>query len=404
MLTETSLGRPMDDALVEMADRVGSEDLEFVITAVTIQRQVGGSLAGIFDLVADTIRQRQQFARKIRSSPRWDGCPRTSLVGAAVLHRRRAHADEPGVHGPALHTPTGHMLIVIGLLMMGFGSSSSRKSSPLGADHMAAALSRDPVARRRRLPGRRSRHASVAPAAHVAAAVQRDYGRRRRVAGEQARFHDRVLVPRRCSGSRRLAVPAQSARHGRDARAHGCSPPASAGASPRQTFLAAKGALAVGGASFGLVVGGDRRRSGRLRVRPLLRQRAGFMIPSFLVTMRTKRRREELRAQLPDALDLLAVSVEAGLGFDGAITKLTEHMEGALTEELPLTLERDADRREPPRARSRSSPSARPRPRWRASRARSSRPTSSASRSAGSCASRRRTRASGGRPPPRSAR
>src|SRR5438132_3199953 len=67
VLTETSLGRSMDEALQEMADRVGSKDVEFVITAVTIQRQVGGSLAGIFDLVADTVRQRQQFARKIKS-------------------------------------------------------------------------------------------------------------------------------------------------------------------------------------------------------------------------------------------------------------------------------------------------------------------------------------------------
>ena len=37
------------------------------ITAVTIQRQVGGSLAGLFDMVADTVRQRQQFARKIKA-------------------------------------------------------------------------------------------------------------------------------------------------------------------------------------------------------------------------------------------------------------------------------------------------------------------------------------------------
>ena len=58
----------------------------------------------------------------------------------------------------------------------------------------------------------------------------------------------------------------------------------------------------------------------------------------MIVSMKTRSRREELRAQLPDALDLLAVSVEAGLGFDGAITKLTEHMEGALIEELSLTL------------------------------------------------------------------
>ena len=41
---------------------------------------------------------------------------------------------------------------------------------------------------------------------------------------------------------------------------------------------------------------------------------------------------------MPDALDLLAVSVEAGLGFDGAVVKLTEHMTGPLAEEFSLTL------------------------------------------------------------------
>ena len=54
--------------------------------------------------------------------------------------------------------------------------------------------------------------------------------------------------------------------------------------------------------------------------------------------MKAKGRREKIRADLPDALDLLAVSVEAGLGFDGAIAKLTEHMEGPLAEEFGLTL------------------------------------------------------------------
>jgi len=41
---------------------------------------------------------------------------------------------------------------------------------------------------------------------------------------------------------------------------------------------------------------------------------------------------------MPDALDLLAVSVEAGLGFDGAIMKLMDHMKGPLAEEFALTL------------------------------------------------------------------
>src|SRR5262249_32279665 len=67
VLTESKLGRPMDEALADMAQRVGSKDFTFVITAVTIQRQIGGSLAGLFDMVAETVRQRQQFARKVKS-------------------------------------------------------------------------------------------------------------------------------------------------------------------------------------------------------------------------------------------------------------------------------------------------------------------------------------------------
>ncbi len=41
---------------------------------------------------------------------------------------------------------------------------------------------------------------------------------------------------------------------------------------------------------------------------------------------------------MPDALDLLAVSVEAGLGFDGAVTELTEFMHGPLIDESGMTL------------------------------------------------------------------
>jgi tight adherence protein C len=45
-----------------------------------------------------------------------------------------------------------------------------------------------------------------------------------------------------------------------------------------------------------------------------------------------------VQAALPDALDLLAVSVEAGLGFDAAIAKLVEHMHGPLIDEFGLAL------------------------------------------------------------------
>jgi tight adherence protein C len=57
-----------------------------------------------------------------------------------------------------------------------------------------------------------------------------------------------------------------------------------------------------------------------------------------VLNSKTKSRREKIKIDLPDALDLLAVSVEAGLGFDGAVVKVTENMEGALVEELSLAL------------------------------------------------------------------
>jgi tight adherence protein C len=64
----------------------------------------------------------------------------------------------------------------------------------------------------------------------------------------------------------------------------------------------------------------------------------GFIGPDYIVNSKIKSRQEKIRSQLPDALDLLAVSVEAGLGFDGAVAKLTESLAGPLIDEFNLTL------------------------------------------------------------------
>jgi tight adherence protein C len=64
----------------------------------------------------------------------------------------------------------------------------------------------------------------------------------------------------------------------------------------------------------------------------------GFIGPDYIVNSKIKSRQEKIRAQLPDALDLLAVSVEAGLGFDSAVSKLTDSLEGPLIDEFNLTL------------------------------------------------------------------
>jgi tight adherence protein C len=65
---------------------------------------------------------------------------------------------------------------------------------------------------------------------------------------------------------------------------------------------------------------------------------AGFVLPDMYVNTRARSRRALMQRQLPDALDILAVSVEAGLGFDAAITKLGQHMQGPLVEQFMLVL------------------------------------------------------------------
>ena len=103
-------------------------------------------------------------------------------------------------------------------------------------------------------------------------------------------------------------------------------------------FLAVKGALAIGGILFGAVFGGSLSGGFPAVLGAITFGAAGFFVPDLFVSMRARRRRDRIRAELPDALDLLTVSVEAGLGFDGALSKLTEHMQGPLAEECALTL------------------------------------------------------------------
>ncbi|HEY6031070.1 MAG TPA: type II secretion system F family protein [Gaiellaceae bacterium] len=102
-------------------------------------------------------------------------------------------------------------------------------------------------------------------------------------------------------------------------------------------FLAAKGAAALVGAIFGFALGSTGGAVGGFLL-ALAGTGAGFIAPEVLVSTRIRSRREAVKSDLPDTLDLLAVSVEAGLGFDGAIAKVTEHMDGALAEELALVL------------------------------------------------------------------
>jgi tight adherence protein B len=127
VLTEARLGRPMEEALSDMAARVGSKDLDFVITAVTIQTQIGGSMAGLFDMVAEAVRQRQQFARKIKGLTAMGRASAYVLVGLPFVTALIITLINPSFMDPLYHTSMGHFLIGLGLVMMAFGSLILKK-------------------------------------------------------------------------------------------------------------------------------------------------------------------------------------------------------------------------------------------------------------------------------------
>jgi tight adherence protein B len=66
VVAEIRLGRPIDDALTAMAERVASPDLRWAVIAVNVQREVGGNLAEVLDIVANTVRERAYIRRQIR--------------------------------------------------------------------------------------------------------------------------------------------------------------------------------------------------------------------------------------------------------------------------------------------------------------------------------------------------
>jgi tight adherence protein B len=66
-LRDTAMGASVEQALTALNDRVGSPDFDIVITAIMIQRSVGGNLAEILDNVAHTMRERERIRGEIRT-------------------------------------------------------------------------------------------------------------------------------------------------------------------------------------------------------------------------------------------------------------------------------------------------------------------------------------------------
>lgn len=121
VLRENKVGIPLEDALAGLSRRVNSPDLDLVITAVLIQRQVGGNLAEIVEKIGQTIRNRLQLLGQVRAltaQGRLSGWIVSALpVGLGLI----LHGVNPDYLQPLFRHPLGWMMLGVGVVMQAVG-------------------------------------------------------------------------------------------------------------------------------------------------------------------------------------------------------------------------------------------------------------------------------------------
>lgn len=121
-LADTGIGRPLDDALNDMADRIRSKEFRFVLNAVTIQREVGGNLAEILETVSGTVRQRHHFHDKVRGLTAMGRLSAIVLVSLPFVTALALTLLERDYLVPLFETSTGRAMVIAGLVMLAVGA------------------------------------------------------------------------------------------------------------------------------------------------------------------------------------------------------------------------------------------------------------------------------------------
>jgi tight adherence protein B len=128
IVQEVQIGLPLDQAMGNMLRRIKSDDLDLVITAINVQREVGGNLAEILDVISFTIRERVRIKGEIRTltaQGRYSGYVISLLpIGLALV---LFCVNKPYVERLFTSGWCGWAMVVCGLLMIGTGFIAIQK-------------------------------------------------------------------------------------------------------------------------------------------------------------------------------------------------------------------------------------------------------------------------------------
>ncbi len=103
-------------------------------------------------------------------------------------------------------------------------------------------------------------------------------------------------------------------------------------------LLAFKGVGLVAGVLFGVMIGSKHGAAGVVLI-PVVLAAFGLFLPDIFVNNLGQKRQNELQKGLPDALDMLTVCVESGLGFDSSMSRVALNLDGPVAEEFARVLQ-----------------------------------------------------------------
>ncbi len=128
IVQEVQIGIPLDQAMANMLRRIKSDDLDLVVTAINVQREVGGNLAEILDVISFTIRERVRIKGEIRTltaQGRYSGYVISLLpIGLGLV---LFCVNKPYVSRLFTTGWCGWAMVVCGLLMIGTGFIAIQK-------------------------------------------------------------------------------------------------------------------------------------------------------------------------------------------------------------------------------------------------------------------------------------
>jgi tight adherence protein B len=118
VVTEARLGRPLEESLEGVSERMGSADFAWAVMAIRIQREVGGNLSELLLTVAETMTQRERLRRDIRALTAEGRMSAYVLGGLPLGLGLVLYVLNPEYIGTLFDRTMGQVMLAAGLVMM----------------------------------------------------------------------------------------------------------------------------------------------------------------------------------------------------------------------------------------------------------------------------------------------